>query len=171
MKMLHDLAAKLSITRTELMVISLLLFFLLLGALVKYSGSVRQADELIRAVEADRYSEAEVDSLLRSASHLDKTVEEEIAREAPDSEAGPRQTSGGLNGRHQKKTFTGTIAFNTASEKQLRMLPGIGPVMAQKLVSFRKAKGGKIKQFDDFLEVRGIGRKKLDLLKKHLTLE
>ena len=43
--------------------------------------------------------------------------------------------------------------------------------MAERLVAFRKAKGGKVQQYQDFLEVKGIGKKKLESLTKYFTLE
>jgi competence protein ComEA len=51
------------------------------------------------------------------------------------------------------------------------MIPGVGPVMAKRLIEFRKQKGGKVSRFNDFLEVKGIGKKKLEILEKHLTLD
>ena len=71
----------------------------------------------------------------------------------------------------EKKVFKGTISFNKASSQQLQKIPGIGPVMAERLVTFRKAKGGKVQQYQDFLEVKGIGKKKLESFKKYFTLE
>ena len=43
--------------------------------------------------------------------------------------------------------------------------------MAGRLITFRTEKGGKVTQFEDFLEVKGISSKKLELLKQHFTLE
>lgn len=171
MKLLQNLAVRLSVTRAELTVISLLLFFLLLGGVVRHALSAKKADALIRTLEAEKYSDAEVDSLLRLAPGLDATLEEDIQQGITGTEGGPAQTSGRSSQTVAKKIFTGTMAFNSASEKQLQKIPGIGPVMAQRLMKFRHAKGGKVQQFDDFLEVKGIGKKKLEVLKKHLTLE
>ena len=88
------------------------------------------------------------------------------ATDGRDDAAAPRHPA-----RVPKSQFTGTVAFNRASAAQLQQIPGIGPAIAKRLLAFRAEKGGKVRQFDDFLEVKGIGRKKLELLNKHLTLE
>jgi DNA uptake protein ComE-like DNA-binding protein len=53
----------------------------------------------------------------------------------------------------------------------LQKIPGVGPVMAERLITFRTAKGGKVHAFQEFLEVKGVGEKKLEFLKKYFTLE
>ncbi|NTW51334.1 MAG: helix-hairpin-helix domain-containing protein [Chlorobiaceae bacterium] len=171
MNILQNLAVKLGITRAEMTAVSLLILFLILGGAVRYSGSVQEADKLIKKAEASRYSEAEVDSLLRLASKVDYGAEEETSRSSGEETGNEQAGRAGQAARAGKKTFTGTIPFNTASASRLQNIPGVGPVMAKKLVTFRAEKGGKVKQFDDFLEVTGIGKKKLEVLKKHLTLE
>jgi competence protein ComEA len=171
MNFLSNLAVKLGITRAEMTAITLLTFFLLLGGALKYSGSVQDADKAIKKAEAARYSEAEVDSLLSLAMKADDPA----AAEPPGMVAGntePEEPTPGSSGRHTpKKQFSGTVAFNKASTSQLQVIPGVGPVMAKRLMEFRKQKGGKVSRFNDFLEVKGIGKKKLEILEKHLTLE
>ena len=171
MKILENLAVKLGVTRAEMTAVTLLTFFLLLGGALKYSGSVQDADQAIAKAEAARYSEAEVDSLLSLAMKPDDPA----AAQAPGTfavseeqeESAPRSS-----GRHpSKKTFTGTMAFRTASAAQLQRIPGVGPVMARRLIEFRKERGGKVEHFNDFLKVKGIGKKKLELLQQHLTLD
>jgi competence protein ComEA len=170
MKLLQNLAVKLSVTKAELTVITILIFFLLLGGIASHLGSVRRADELIRTMETERYREAEVDSLLKLAPGLDATLEEDMKQGLVSLDEKNPRTSEAHPERTAKKNFAGTIAFNSSTEKQLQQIQGIGPVMAKRLLKFRTSKGGKVLQFDDFLEVEGIGKKKLELLKKHLTL-
>jgi competence protein ComEA len=171
MNFLQNLAVKLGITRAEMTAVTLLIFFLVLGGAVRYSGSVQEADRLIKKAELSRYSEAEVDSLLRLAQNVDYAAGDEAVERSGDEADDEKGKSAGQTARASKKTFTGTLTFNSASASQLQKIPGVGPVMAKRLVAFRAEKGGKVKQFDDFLEVTGIGKKKLEVLKKHLTLE
>jgi len=57
---------------------------------------------------------------------------------------------------HPKETIElGRIDINTATEKELRMIPGIGPVMAARIVAARPFRGA-----DDLKKVNGIGDKK-----------
>jgi len=58
---------------------------------------------------------------------------------------------------------------NAASAADLEALPGIGPVMARRLVQYRHAHGS-FKNLEDLLEVSGLGEKKLARLKPYLTL-
>ncbi|RXK89455.1 helix-hairpin-helix domain-containing protein [Chlorobaculum sp. 24CR] len=171
MKFLDNVAVKLGITRAEMTAVTLLTFFLLLGGALKYSGSVQEADKAIAQAEVARYSEDDVDSLLTLAMKPGDAVAAEppgvVASDAEPEEPATRSTAR----RSSKKRFTGTMAFSKASASQLQRIPGVGPVMARRLIEFRKQKGGKVDHFNDFLKVKGIGKKKLELLQKHLTLD
>ena len=50
----------------------------------------------------------------------------------------------------------GPLDLNTASEAQLDGLPGIGPVLARRIIEWREANGGFV-SLDDLLGVPGIG--------------
>jgi competence ComEA-like helix-hairpin-helix protein len=52
------------------------------------------------------------------------------------------------------------VDLNAASELELRLLPGIGPKLARRIVSYRRTHG-KYKLVRDLVEVPGIGEKKL----------
>ncbi|NTV03171.1 MAG: helix-hairpin-helix domain-containing protein [Chlorobiaceae bacterium] len=170
---LQNLSVRLGITRAEMTAVTALLLFLVLGGVIRYGSSVQEADKLIREAERTKFSEAEVDSLLRLAPGIDLTAmaEESAAPEASDLSGREGDSPARHQSRIPKSKFTGTVAFNRASPAQLQQIPGIGPAMAKRLIGFRAEKGGKVRQFDDFLDVKGIGKKKLEVLKKHLTLE
>jgi len=48
------------------------------------------------------------------------------------------------------------LNINTASAKQLRTLPGIGPILAQRVISYREQMG-MFQSPDQLLDVKGIG--------------
>ena len=52
------------------------------------------------------------------------------------------------------------VDINTATEMEFRMLPGIGPKLAARIVSHRETHG-KFKLVRDLVRVPGIGEKKL----------
>ncbi|MBZ4220563.1 MAG: helix-hairpin-helix domain-containing protein [Chlorobium sp.] len=171
MKILEKLSIKLSLTKAEITLISFLLGFLVLGGILKNIRSVEEIDLLVKKAETARYREAEVDSLIRLAAVEQSSTKEDVLQ---DVEAERDDASFEKKAEHRssgKKVFNGTISFNTASSQQLQKIPGIGPVMAERLVTFRKEKGGKVKQYQDFLQVKGIGKKKLESLKKYFILE
>jgi DNA uptake protein ComE-like DNA-binding protein len=55
----------------------------------------------------------------------------------------------------KEKTEIGKIDINTATEKELRTIPGVGPVTARKIIEARPFRSA-----DDLQKVRGIGDKK-----------
>lgn len=68
-----------------------------------------------------------------------------------------------------KKPPLKPVNINTATEAELQQVPGIGPVTAKNIVQMRRSYG-QFKSVDDLLAVRGIGRKRLDKMRKYLTL-
>jgi len=61
------------------------------------------------------------------------------------------------------------ININTASAKELDVLPGIGPAIAQRIIDYREKHNG-FKSTDDILKVSGIGPKKFSALKDKITI-
>jgi competence protein ComEA len=55
------------------------------------------------------------------------------------------------------------LDVNSASEEELQRLPGIGPVMARKIIAARTAEPFKVP--DDLRRVKGIGPKTMDRLR------
>jgi comEA protein len=68
-----------------------------------------------------------------------------------------------------KKPPLKPVNINTATEAELEQVPGIGPATAKNIVQMRKSYG-QFKSVDDLLAVRGIGRKRLDKMRKFLTV-
>ena len=56
------------------------------------------------------------------------------------------------------------INLNTADVDELTTLPGIGPVIAQRIVDFRE-EYGPFSAVEELLDVSGIGEKKLEAVK------
>ncbi len=64
----------------------------------------------------------------------------------------------------------GVVNLNTATEEELKRLPGIGPSKAQAILKLR-TKMGKFDRVEALLRVRGIGRKTLRKLRPMVTLQ
>lgn len=64
---------------------------------------------------------------------------------------------------------TGKVNLNTATISQLESLPGVGPVIAQRIIDYRQRKG-RFTSIRQLLEVEGIGSKKYGALKDHVTV-
>lgn len=54
----------------------------------------------------------------------------------------------------------GLLALNRANSTELQGLPGVGPVLAERIVAYRE-KNGPFSVVEDLLEVPGIGESKL----------
>ncbi|MDR7465060.1 MAG: helix-hairpin-helix domain-containing protein [Armatimonadota bacterium] len=63
----------------------------------------------------------------------------------------------------------GPLDPNTASAAELEALPGIGPVLARRIVEHRRAHG-RFERLEDLLEVEGIGPRMLERLRPLLRL-
>ena len=59
---------------------------------------------------------------------------------------------------------------NRATMEDLQTLPGIGPVLARRVVELRTTHG-PFRRLEDLLEVKGIGKKRLDQLRPFVTFE
>jgi DNA uptake protein ComE-like DNA-binding protein len=63
----------------------------------------------------------------------------------------------------------GQLNVNTATAEQLELLPGIGPVTAQRILDY--VKQHPIKHPSQLMRIKGIGRKTYDRLKPYLVIE
>lgn len=61
-----------------------------------------------------------------------------------------------------------SLSINTASLKDLQNLPGIGPELARRIVSYRQQIGTFI-SIEQLLDVKGIGQVKLNRLKPYIS--
>jgi comEA protein len=69
----------------------------------------------------------------------------------------------------KKKPPAHPININTAGATELQQVPGIGPSTAQKILDTRKSYG-TFKSVDELLAIKGIGPKKLEKMRKYLTV-
>jgi len=65
--------------------------------------------------------------------------------------------------------FHTTVNINRATPQRLEKLPGIGPVLAQDITSYREQVGG-FKSKKEIKNVKGIGRKKFEKIKDLISI-
>ena len=61
------------------------------------------------------------------------------------------------------------ININSADAETLTRLPGVGPVIAQRIVDYR-TENGAFKELQDLIKVRGIGPKTFEKLSAMISL-
>jgi len=61
------------------------------------------------------------------------------------------------------------VSINKANAEELQAVRGIGPALAERIISYREANGG-FKSLDQLKEVRGIGDMKFEKMKNQITL-
>ena len=69
----------------------------------------------------------------------------------------------------KKKPPAKPVNLNTATSEELQQVPGIGPATAAKILQMRKSYGA-FKSVDDLLAIRGLGAKRLEKMRKYLTV-
>jgi len=70
----------------------------------------------------------------------------------------------------KKKPPLHPVNLNTASATELQQVPGIGPATSDKILQARKSYGA-FKSVDDLQAIRGIGPKRLEKMRKYLTVD
>ena len=72
--------------------------------------------------------------------------------------------------REVRETAVEKVNINTAAQEELETLPGIGEVLAQRIVEYREEHGA-FTAAEDLLAVEGIGEKRLDEIRECITWE
>lgn len=62
------------------------------------------------------------------------------------------------------------IDINHAPAEAFAVLPGIGDILAERIVTYRE-ENGPFQSVDDLLKVEGIGDSKLNAIREYLTVE
>lgn len=88
----------------------------------------------------------------------------------PAGEARAHAGQSGSAPAKKRKALSGKLNINTATADQLRMLPGVGRVKAQRVVTFRQ-QHGKFKRVRDLRRVKGFGYKTVQKLSPYLAVK
>ena len=141
-------------SRTEIRVILFLVFLLLVGSgMTLYKRSrANQSVDIVSVIEKSTQA--------RKKSTLNRQADRGVVEPA---------------GKNEDKIERGTdsssrIDINTAGAYELEGLPGIGPVLARRIIEYREKHGG-FKSIGELIEVNGIGDEKLETIGDHVYIE
>lgn len=112
-------------------------------------------------------------SFAKEAAKMDKKVEVKKT----DAKKADKKSDAKMEKKADKKVETKKmetkkmelVNINTATEEQLKNIPGVGDKIAKAIVEARK-KAGKFKKLEELKSVKGIGDKSFEKMKKALSL-
>ncbi len=78
----------------------------------------------------------------------------------------PKPSTGGSSSNTERET---AIDINQATARELEQLPGIGPMLAEEIVKYRK-RHGHFTRLEQLMRVPGIAEKKFEGIKSHIRL-
>lgn len=111
-----------------------------------------------------------VDTTPPVTSAPDQTEETAAVQEAPkQTEAVTETQAPAAETEAASRSSSGLININTASAAQLMTLPGIGEVLAQRIVEYREA-NGPFQSVAALTNVKGIGEKRLAAIMNLVTV-
>jgi competence protein ComEA len=135
---------------------------------VRHPGvySIQDGDRLIDAINAAGGYLPNADS--RMLNHSMKLVDEFVVYVPVEGEEVIDISSVAMNGTTTKQD-DGKININTADEKELMTIPGVGPSKAASIIQYR-TDHGFFKSPEALMEVSGIGQKTFEKLESQITV-
>jgi competence protein ComEA len=128
--------------------------------------TVPKGSRVYEAIEAAGGLKGNVDTSSVNMARVLTDGEQILIGRTPAAVPGP---AGGGTGGTAPPAPTAKINLNTATAEQLDTLPGVGPVTAQAILSWRQ-ENGRFTSVDDLLDVKGIGDATLANLRNLVTV-
>ena len=135
---------------------------------------------VVKVLEGTRLDEAiglvggAVEEADLEAVNLAYRLADEDAIYIPKKGESPQDTGKAIPGVNTVKSAAvnkpGKVNINTAGEKELDTLEGVGPATAKAIIEYREQKG-PFNTIEDIKKVRGIGEAKFNGMKDKITVE
>lgn len=155
MKFLDKFNRALGFTQTESRVVIFLVAAFLAGSVVKFYKNTYSLQK-----EFD-YTAADSEFVARSRSIGETDSSGADVYEQRNDTASSRVTGEAGSAR--------AININNATKEELVSLPGVGEAIAERIILYRKEHGA-FRSVNELVNVKGIGKKKLDRILPHCTL-
>lgn len=162
MKILERLSYKLNLTQTELKIFLFLFSALVLGIIINIWKTNQKSDYL-------EFDYSDQDSLFYNS--FEEIVEKDttLNKSKMDSTKSFELKKVKIVSTKKDKTNK-IIKINFASVEEISQLPGIGIKTANNIIEYRNKKG-KINTADELLNVKGIGKTKLEKIRMLLNFD
>lgn len=109
-------------------------------------------------------------SFAKEAAKMDKKVEvKKTDAKKADKKSDAKKAPAKMEAKKMDMKKMELVNINTATEDQLKKIPGVGDKIAKAIVEARK-KAGKFKKLEELKSVKGIGDKSFEKMKKALSL-
>lgn len=163
MKILEKLSLKLNLTLTELKIFLFLLFSLLLGFFINLWKSHQNSKYL-------DFDYSEQDSMFYSSMDNVENEDSIEAKNQRDSVIITKENKIEKTYLSKKEKTNKIIKINSATEEQISTLPGIGIKTARNIIDYRNKKGS-IEKAEELLNIKGIGKSKLEKIRMLLNFD
>ena len=169
MKVLEKVSKKLGFTRTETNVIIFILSACLIGLAVNIFKSIKNDQSYLE------FDYKKQDSLFNAVSN-EPLIGDSLKNKEEKKIDSHRElldfTKEKLNKPKAEKPASTSkiIKINTATISELSSLPGLGEKTAKGIIEYRE-KHGRIKNFDELLKIKGIGKAKLNKFKDKISIK
>lgn len=139
------------------MLIKLAMLVVTMGMVFWIGWTVPQS----RYVDADRGAETQGNG----ETPVRSTGPSAVSTAAPVALLAPPQTST----QAPRRPALQKLDLNRATEQEIEALPGIGPVLAERIVGYRQSRGA-FRNVDQLRNVKGIGKKKFERIRTFVSV-
>ncbi len=129
----------------------------------------RVVDALNKAGDAKPSADTDALNLAEPLADGQKVHFPRKGETAPPSRSTPPPPSATASSPASRGSVQFPLDLNRATAEELEALPGIGPVLAQRIVEYRQ-QVGRFQSVDELIEVRGIGPKRLEQIRPYVVV-
>ncbi len=156
----------LGFTRQEQGIVLFLIFSLLVGA------SVQLYNRFFAELSTVEINQEFVDEFTAKSEQINSQSPQEVIRESGRPVPKEAQVKKKANAQNIPEGSTNEFALidiNLADQKELQLIPRIGPVLAQRIIQFRE-ENGQFDRVEELMQVKGIGNATFERIAPYISI-